>query len=221
MGLKVKLKARSAAGKAASLVLPVVALLVVCAGVMLVSGCADIANSTANAVKITANAANNAVPGGTATSELAYYFPRDGQHPDRALISVINSSRSNLDIAIYSITLKSIVNAIASAEKRGVAVRIITDKTEAADSSQRRALLNLEKDGISIKINTHPGLMHMKVTIADGSTVTTGSYNYTAQATDENDEVLVVINNPSVSKDFDRQFSRMWNDTADFANFNP
>jgi phosphatidylserine/phosphatidylglycerophosphate/cardiolipin synthase-like enzyme len=184
-------------------------LIVVCICIVFLTGCAAITS------------AGSTTPGNqTTTGELAYYFPRDGQHPDQALISVINSSKSTLDIAIYSLTLKGIVSAIASAEKRGVTVRIITDKTEAAGASQHKALLSLKSDGIPIKFNTHSGLMHMKVTVADNNVVTTGSYNYSAQATNENDEVLVVISDPKVAQDFDKQFVRMWNDTADFANYN-
>lgn len=157
--------------------------------------------------------------GSTALPALSYYFPRAGHHPDQALIGVINSSNSSLDIAIYSITLKSIVNAIADAKNRGVAVRIITDRSEASDPSQRRELLYLKNKSIPIKINSHKGLMHLKVTIADDSTVTTGSYNYTSEATYDNDEVLVVIRDPGVARDWDSEFGQMWGDTADYENW--
>ena len=58
--------------------------------------------------------------------------------------------------------------------------------------------------------------MHLKVSIADDSTVTTGSYNYTDETTYDNDEVLVIIHSPSIANDWDSEFGRMWADTASF-----
>ena len=156
---------------------------------------------------------------GTQTPPIQYYFPRAGQQPDVQLISVINSASSTLDIAIYSLTKDNIVQAIAAAEAKGVTVRIITDKSESETDSQSQALKSLKADGIPIKINSHSGLMHMKVTIADNSTVTTGSYNYTNEATYENDEVLVIIHNTTVAQGFDTEFQNMWNDNQDFVDY--
>jgi phosphatidylserine/phosphatidylglycerophosphate/cardiolipin synthase-like enzyme len=157
--------------------------------------------------------------GGGSSAPIEYYFPRAGQHPDQELISVINSASSTLDIAIYSLTKKDIVQAIAAAKDRGVAVRIITDKIESESASQSKALNTLKADGIPIKINHHSGLMHMKVTIADNSTVTTGSYNYTNEATYENDEVLVIIHGPTAAQDFSNEFQSMWSDSKNYVDY--
>jgi phosphatidylserine/phosphatidylglycerophosphate/cardiolipin synthase-like enzyme len=154
-----------------------------------------------------------------ASQPLEYYFPRAGQHPDQVLIGVIGSASSTLDIAIYSITKDNIVQAIAAAKARGVTVRIISDKIESANKYQAQELAVLTGDGIPIKINHHSGLMHLKVTIADDKTVTTGSYNYSAAATDENDEVLVVIHDPKVAQDFDNEFQSMWSDNQKFVDY--
>jgi phosphatidylserine/phosphatidylglycerophosphate/cardiolipin synthase-like enzyme len=174
-------------------------------------GCQVSWNGSAQEVDITAAAGSS--------DQLEYYFPRAGQHPDQELINVINSAKSNLDIAIYSITKDNIVQAIAAAKGRGVTVRLISDKEESADQYQVKALDTLESDGIPVKINHHSGLMHMKVTIADNSTVTTGSYNYTDEATDENDEVLVIIHDPTIAQNFDTEFTTMWNDTKNYVDY--
>jgi phosphatidylserine/phosphatidylglycerophosphate/cardiolipin synthase-like enzyme len=145
-----------------------------------------------------------------------YFFTQAGQHPEKALIDVIDSSKQSLDIAIYRITHSDIINAIKTAKKRGGAVRIITDKTELKGKSQEEALKILGSAGIPIKINKHSGLMHLKVTIADKKVVTTGSYNYSKAASAVNDEVLVVISDEAAAKTFTDQFERMWNDTKGF-----
>lgn len=129
---------------------------------------------------------------------------------------MINSAKVSLDIAIYSITHPDIVKAIQEAKKRGVVVRLITDKSESEGKTQAEALKILGNAGIPMKQNTHSGLMHLKVTIADKKVATTGSYNYSKAASTTNDEVLMVIRNEGVAKSFSDQFERMWNDTKGF-----
>jgi len=150
---------------------------------------------------------------------LQYYFPRNDQDPKPVLIGIINNSKEQLDIAIYSITDQDIANAIVDAKQRGVNVRILTDATQSAGKSQTAALDILRDAGITIKINKHSGLMHLKVTIADKQIVTTGSFNYSKAAENQNDEVFVVVNNTQVASDFTNEFERMWNDTSGFIEF--
>lgn len=162
---------------------------------------------------------SNTVQQNTSSGNISYYFPKDGGQPDKQLISVMNNAKNSLDIAIYSLTKQNIVDSIISAKKRGIAVRIITDNKESKSKSEAKELDLLKNAGISIKINTHPGLMHLKVTIADNQIVTTGSYNYTNNASYENDEVLVALNDTRTAKQFEIEFNRMWNDTNNFKEY--
>ncbi|WP_051074193.1 phospholipase D-like domain-containing protein [Effusibacillus pohliae] len=58
--------------------------------------------------------------------------------------------------------------------------------------------------------------MHLKVTIADKSVVTTGSFNYSTAASTTNDEVLVVLRDVEMAKAWDTEFERMWSDKENF-----
>lgn len=149
-------------------------------------------------------------------SNLEWAFTKANQHPEKVLIDVIDSAKESLDIAIYSLTHPDIVAAIKEAKKRGVAVRIISDKIQSEGKAQVEALKLLGSAGIPMKINKHSGLMHLKVTIADKKVVTTGSYNYSKAASTTNDEVLMVIRDPEVAKSFADQFETMWTDTKGF-----
>lgn len=164
-------------------------------------------------------ATNTAVTTQSTNAEVQYYFPRGGQHPDQEIVKLINSSKSNLDVAIYSLTKKEIVNAMIDSKRRGVKVRVISDKQESGTKFQSEELNLLKDAGIPIKINRHRGLMHIKSLIVDNKIATTGSYNYTVAATNYNDEVFVVLNSEKAAQDFEKQFQRMWDDTANFNNF--
>lgn len=149
-------------------------------------------------------------------TQIKYLFSGEGQRPDKELISLINSAKSSVDIAIYSITKKNIVNAIITAANRGIKVRVISDNECSQNKYQQAALYKILKAGIVIKVNTHRGLMHLKVTLVDNRYVTTGSYNYTDSATYNNDEVFIILKDSNIALDFEKEFNRMWTDTSKF-----
>ncbi|KHD36108.1 phospholipase D [Clostridium acetobutylicum] len=165
-------------------------------------------------IKSTAKA--NEISNSNMQSSLEYHFSMENQSLDNRLIKVINSADSKLDIAIYDLRKNNIVAAVINAKKRGVTIRIITDSKQAKLGEEDEELRLLKAVGIPIKINTHAGIMHMKITIVDNNTVTTGSYNYTDDATYKNDEVLIVIKNASIARDWEKEFSTMWQDTSRF-----
>ena len=147
------------------------------------------------------------------------YFPRAGQDAQKELIDVIDSADQTLDMAIYSFTDSEIADAVAACSEKGVAVRIISDKTQSGNKYQQKILNRLKEADIPIKVDTHSGIMHLKVTIADGKAATTGSYNYTKSADTENDEVLVVLRDETIAADFEQEFEIMWNDETRFEDY--
>lgn len=153
------------------------------------------------------------------TQMISYFFSQEDQAPDVQLINLINSAKSTVDIAIYSLTKPNIVDSILKAKKRGVSVRIITDKIQSAGKSQSVALDTLRLLKIPVKVDSHAGLMHMKVTIVDKTVCTTGSFNYSKAAVENNDEVFVIMKDGKIAQDWSREFEKMWNDGKRFENY--
>lgn len=147
---------------------------------------------------------------------MEWAFTQEKQHPEKMLIELIESAESTLDIAIYSLTHPDIVQSIKDARKRGVEVRIITDRIQAGGKSQTEALKILGSAGIPLKVNSHSGLMHHKMTIVDRKAATTGSYNYSKAASTRNDEVLMVIRDTTIAESFSEQFDSMWSNEDKF-----
>jgi len=143
-----------------------------------------------------------------------WYWPQRNQDCPEVLRALYLSSTQTLDIAIYSLTYPSVVQAIKDAKARGVKVRVLSDKTQSAGATQKQAINNLLGVSIPVKINKHSGLMHLKVSIIDNQVLTTGSFNYSKNAQDNNDEVLVIIRSPRMVLDFSNEFERLWNSTG-------
>jgi phosphatidylserine/phosphatidylglycerophosphate/cardiolipin synthase-like enzyme len=81
--------------------------------------------------------------------------------------------------------------------------------SEAKNKTQAVALNNLKGAGVPIKINTHSGLMHLKVTIVDNKILTSGSFNYSKAAATTNDEVLIIDRDPIAAAKWDQEFEAM------------
>lgn len=151
-----------------------------------------------------------AIAGTILQSNTEVYFPQQNQDPSLRLTELYGSCNQTLDIAIYSLTHPVIVKAIGDAYKRGVQVRIITDKVQASGNTQKHAMNDLLTIGIPIKVDSHSGLMHLKMSTIDRNITTTGSYNYSMGASEDNDEIFVVIKEAWFAEVCQQEFNRMW-----------
>lgn len=141
------------------------------------------------------------------TSDFAVCFSPGGGC-DVKLTSFATSAKATLDIAIYSLTLPNLAQAIQAKAAAGVKVRIVVDKTEAkAATSLVGALF---KAGVPVKFGNVTGLMHNKFMIVDSRMLETGSFNYSTAATSSNAENQIYLDNVDVVKAYQEDFEKLW-----------
>ncbi len=138
------------------------------------------------------------------------YSPED-QPADR-LVILYEEARQSIYLASYGLTYPPIVRALVAAKKRGVDVRVITDRGKLDDPKQRAALETLRLVGIPVKVNRHDGLMHLKQAVVDDRANTSGSMNQTASAARYNDERLDILRDPASTHRAKEKFLKMWAD---------
>ena len=151
--------------------------------------------------------------GWSATVEV-YYGPDDA--PLDRLTTLYRHATRYLYVAVYGLTSPRAVEAMVAAKKRGVDVRMITDRQRTEDVKQRTALHTLQLAGIPILVNEHDGLMHMKQVVIDDEVNTTGSMNHTTSGNRYNDERLDVIADHAITVKAREKFLAMWNDHTRF-----
>ncbi|MDR0554666.1 MAG: phospholipase D-like domain-containing protein [Treponema sp.] len=129
---------------------------------------------------------------------------------DIKVASLIDGAERELNIALYSFNRKIIADAVLNAFKRNVSVRLVVDGDQAESAASKDEYL--EAAGISVKRDKHPGYgaMHHKFAVIDGRTVITGSYNWTTNATTNNDENMIVINSRNTAGAYNQEFERLW-----------
>ncbi|WP_181350677.1 phospholipase D-like domain-containing protein [Thalassobacillus sp. CUG 92003] len=149
-----------------------------------------------------------------------YIFSRTDKSPKQKLLHTIDHSKHTLDVAIFLLTEKEIVTHMCQATKRGVKVRVLTDRTQATESPQQMAnIQRLIDSGAQVMVNRHDGTMHLKVVISDQHTITAGSYNFTYSAEQKNNEVMLIIKDKQMAAAWTKQFNQMWHDQDDYASY--
>ncbi|TAJ08848.1 MAG: hypothetical protein EPO61_08055 [Nitrospirae bacterium] len=146
-----------------------------------------------------------------------YYAPED--LPGDKLVALYGKAKRYIYVAVYGITFPPVVQALVTAHKRGVDVRVITDREKLKDPKQRAALETLRLAGIPIKVNQHDGLMHLKQVVIDDEINTSGSMNQTTSGHRYNDERLDVITDHATSVHAREKFLSMWKDQVRYGDW--
>lgn len=127
---------------------------------------------------------------------------------DGPLVAAIDSARLSVDVAIYSLSLNSIRNALIRAHDRGVRVRMVME----SENMERSDPQILKDAGIPILGDRREGLMHNKFVIIDGSEVWLGGMNYTDSGAYADNNMMMRIRSVKVAENFIREFEEMYVD---------
>jgi phosphatidylserine/phosphatidylglycerophosphate/cardiolipin synthase-like enzyme len=127
---------------------------------------------------------------------------------DIPLVQAIDSARLTVDIAIYSLSLNSIRDALIRAHKRGVQVRMVME----SDNMDRADPQRLKEAGIPILGDRREGLMHNKFVIIDKSEVWVGGTNYTDSGAYTDNNVMMRIRSVKMAENFAKEFEEMYID---------
>lgn len=127
---------------------------------------------------------------------------------DQKLIAFINTSTKTLDVAIYSITHPGITAAIIAAQTRGVKVRMVVDRQQSLGNSSLTGQLTAAH--INLRIGNLQGIMHDKYTLVDMRSVEAGSFNYSNNATVNNAENQIYLNDPTTVAKYENNFQILW-----------
>lgn len=125
---------------------------------------------------------------------------------DKLLAQAIDSARVSIDMAIYSINLWSIRNALIDAYHRGIQVRIIMESDNLEDDIPRE----LKSAGIQIIGDRREGLMHNKFVVIDKQDVWTGSANMTIGSLYYDNNNLVHLHSLEIANSFTSEFEEMY-----------
>jgi hypothetical protein len=126
--------------------------------------------------------------------------------PIDVVVDAIDAADHTVAFMVFSFTHADVVSALQRARDRGVSVLGIYDESQAngawsTDETLAQAGVPVMIDGNENASGFSGGKLHHKVLIVDagtaGATVVSGSMNWSAAGTNDNDENLLLIESPS------------------------
>lgn len=150
------------------------------------------------------------LPDGTPVD--VFFSPSDRPR-ERAVLPLIQQTKSTLDIAMFFFTDDSIAEALLDAKRRGVQVRMVLDAGGAANAYSKHGKLCAA--GIPVKVENWGGKSHSKWAVSDSARVLFGSMNWTGAGDAGNDENTLVVGNTGLAQAFGAEFVRQWADLPD------
>jgi phosphatidylserine/phosphatidylglycerophosphate/cardiolipin synthase-like enzyme len=124
------------------------------------------------------------------------------------VVEAIEGARSQIDVLAFSFTSDPIGDALIAAQARGIAVRGVMESRNAGGSGSE--LEKLQTAGIDVLEDGNCYVMHHKVFVIDNARVITGSFNWSAQAQNSNDENAVIVDNAWFAQRYADEFQRVY-----------
>src|SRR5579863_4207694 len=119
-------------------------------------------------------------PGSTPQGVRVYFSPHGGA--TEAVVNALEHATNSVLVQAYSFTSAPIARALVDAQRRGVKVQVILDKSQRTEKYSEADFL--KNQGIPTLIDAEHAIAHNKIMILDEYLVLTGSFNFTRAAED-------------------------------------
>ena len=133
-------------------------------------------------------------------------FSPDGQSVP-TLISLIQNAKTSIRFMAFSFTLEDVGAALLTRAQAGVKVEGIFELIGSETASSRQRTLRCA--GLDMRIDGNPYRLHHKVFIIDDSIVVFGSFNFSANARDSNDENMIIMTDPDFAAQYIAEYNRL------------
>eukprot|EP01063_Lacrimia_lanifica_P024240 TRINITY_DN32191_c0_g1_i1.p1 TRINITY_DN32191_c0_g1~~TRINITY_DN32191_c0_g1_i1.p1 ORF type:complete len:384 (+),score=142.37 TRINITY_DN32191_c0_g1_i1:55-1206(+) len=142
----------------------------------------------------------------------ALFFPSheepEGCTTIDVFLSYLRAARTTLDICIFNVTHDLIADTVMNAHRRGVAVRVICDNDQMKCTGSD--IEKFVRAGIPCRPDAKAEHMHNKFAVLDGKVLLNGSFNWTVQATERNDENVSILSDRGLVGSYSKYFAELW-----------
>nr|WP_322074795.1 phospholipase D family protein [Burkholderia cepacia] len=130
---------------------------------------------------------------------------------EQQVIATLGNATHTIRMMAYALTSPPIVRQLLAAKRRGVDVAVVADRKGNVGRANIAALNLLVQAGIPTRLIDRYAIAHDKVIVVDGTTVETGSFNYSAAAARRNSENVVVMSAcPAIARQYLAHWQSRW-----------
>jgi phosphatidylserine/phosphatidylglycerophosphate/cardiolipin synthase-like enzyme len=136
-----------------------------------------------------------------------YFSSEDGVAA--LVLDVLQSAQSSIYFMAFSFTRTDFANALIEKAQAGLPVQGVFETRQIAAGGDA-AWNALTTAGVDVRQDGNPYLLHSKVFIIDQQIVITGSYNFSRNAEENNDENILIIHNPEIAAAYFAEWQKVW-----------
>lgn len=128
---------------------------------------------------------------------------------DEILGQAIGGAQRTIDFAAFEFNSPALTQAVVAAAQRGVTIRMVTDDEHGLEDSDS-TINQLTAVGVQVVDDSRSALMHDKFMIIDGTTVWTGSWNYSINDTYRNNNHAISLRIQRAVQAYQAEFDEMF-----------
>ena len=149
------------------------------------------------------------LPPPTADRQVQVLVTHPGEGIRAAALAAIGAAQHSIDIEMFVLSDRLVLDALGSASRRGVRVRAILDPTQPQNVA---AMAELQTSGASMRLYVQGGdeLLHAKLGIFDRQTVLFGSCNWSRSGFTRNHELNLLVRDATLARVFLSRLEQDW-----------
>lgn len=145
-------------------------------------------------------------------TEVSILFASEGNVIE-AVGNAVREAESDVRFMTFVFSSDSLAEAMLEMIDKGINIQgVFENRNSTASWSQ---MPPLHCAGAHVRQDGNRYVLHHKVIIIDDNTVVTGSFNFSGNASQSNDENLVIIKNKDIAKLYIDEWQRMWDNAED------
>ena len=136
----------------------------------------------------------------------AYFAPEN--NIENIILGRIKWAKKSIRFMAFSFTSAPIAEAMIKKFKEGVAVSGVFEKR--GSGTKESQFIKMKVEGLPVRVDGNKYAMHHKVIIIDDYRLITGSYNFSKNASRNNDENCIMIDNTAITALYIKEFENIF-----------
>jgi phosphatidylserine/phosphatidylglycerophosphate/cardiolipin synthase-like enzyme len=149
------------------------------------------------------------IPSASSDRAVQVLTTRPGEGIRAAALAAIAAARHTIDIEMFVLSDRLVVEALAAAAGSGVHVRVLLDPTQSQNAA---TMAQLRSAGAAVRFYLQAGdeLLHAKLGIFDAATVLFGSCNWSRSGFTRNHELDLLVRDSTLAGTFLNRLEQDW-----------
>jgi len=140
-------------------------------------------------------------------TEVEVYFSPD-DHVLQRILSLVTAAEESIEFLAFAFTSDPLAEALIARAADGIRVRGVIERGQVNNSGSDVGQLVLA--GLDLRLDANQNKMHHKVILIDGEIVVTGSYNFSRNAEEKNDENVLILHSDEIAQQYLLEFERIY-----------